>query len=143
MNQRISATPSALLRQLSAWLVGGFATIALLLSVVGLYGVTAFSVSQRTREIGVRMALGAQPTAVYRLIMKEAGWLTAIGIVVGLLGSIAAGKLLRTLLFHVQPWDIPTLLGVIFLLGLVALIASYLPAYRAAHTNPVQALQTE
>ena len=80
MSERIHDSPSAYLHRSSAYIVGGFAALALLLGVVGLYGVIAYSVSQRTREIGVRMALGAQRGSVYQLILKEAAWLTALGI---------------------------------------------------------------
>jgi ABC-type antimicrobial peptide transport system permease subunit len=124
-------------------LVGGFAALALLLSVVGLYGVIAYSVSQRTREIGVRMALGAQRSSVYQLILKEASWLIALGIVAGLAGSIAVTALMGKLLFGVHSWDVPTLAAVALLLGLSALVASYIPARRAASVNPVEALRAE
>lgn len=143
MSQRIAASPAALLHQFSAWLVGGFAGLALVLGVVGMYGVVAFSVSQRTREIGVRMALGAQRSAVHRLIVKEAGWLTALGISVGLICAAVAGKLMSRLLFQVRAWDVATLAGVAVVLGSAALVASYLPARRAARVNPVEALRTE
>ena len=117
--------------------------LALTLGVVGLYGVVAFSVSQRTREIGVRMALGAQRSTVHRLILKEAGRLTGIGTGAGLICSIIAGKLMGNLLFQVHPWDASTLTSVTALLGVAALIASYLPARRAAQVNPIEALRTE
>ena len=112
MADRINESPSAYLHRSSAWLVGGFAFLALLLGVVGLYGVIAYSVSQRTREIGVRMALGAQRSSVYQLIMKEAAWLAGMGIGVGLLCSIGAATLIRGLLFGVQSWDFTTLASV-------------------------------
>ena len=143
MNDRINDSPSAYLHRSSAWLVGGFAVLALLLGVVGLYGVIAYSVSQRTREIGVRMALGAQRSAVYQLILKEAGWLTAFGIVLGLGGSVAAATLIRGLLFGVSSWDVQTLAAVAGVLGVSALLASYIPARRAASVNPVEALRSE
>jgi predicted permease len=143
MNDKINGSPSAYLHRSSAWLVGGFAALALLLSVVGLYGVVAYSVSQRTREIGVRMALGAQRGSVYLLIMKEAGWLTAVGVVAGLGCSMAAATLIRKLLFGVQSWDASTLIAVAATLTILALIASYLPARRAASVNPVEALRAE
>jgi len=134
---------SAYLHRSSAWLVGGFAALALLLGVVGLYGVVAYSVSQRTREIGVRMALGAQRSSVYRLILKEAGWLTAVGIAVGLACAVAAATLMRGLLFGVRSWDVPTLAAVAAVLAVAALLASYIPARRAASISPVEALRAE
>ncbi|HEX5084474.1 MAG TPA: FtsX-like permease family protein, partial [Blastocatellia bacterium] len=143
MSDRINDSPSAYLRRSSAWLVGCFAAVALLLSVVGLYGVIAYSVSRRTREIGVRMALGAQRRSVYLLILKEAGGLTAVGIVAGLFCSVAAATLMRALLFGVNSWDAPTLITVASALAASALIASYIPARRAAAVNPVEALRAD
>jgi macrolide transport system ATP-binding/permease protein len=143
MVQRINESQTAYLHRSSAWLVGGFAAMALLLGVVGLYGVIAYSVSQRTREIGVRMALGAQQSSVYRMILKEAGWLTGFGIVAGLMCSIAVGTLMRKLLFGIHTWDVSTLAAVAVLLGVSALLASYFPARRAASVNPVEALRAE
>jgi macrolide transport system ATP-binding/permease protein len=143
MTDKIDATQAALLHRFSAWLVGGFAMIALVLGVVGLYGVVAYSVSQRTREIGVRMALGAQRSSVYALIMRQAGWLTAIGLVVGLVCSVGSSWLIRSLLFGVQAWDAATLAAVAFVLALTSLAASLLPARRAASVDPVQALRRE
>jgi predicted permease len=143
MTQRLHDSPSAALHRSSAWIVGLFAALALFLSVVGLYGVIAYSVSQRTREIGVRMALGAQRSSVYRLILREAGRLALIGIAAGLLCSLAATTLLRSLLFRVQTWDVTTLAAVAVTLGAAALLASYLPARRAASVNPTEALHAE
>jgi predicted permease len=141
--QRINDSQTAYLHRSSAWLVGGFAALALLLGVVGLYGVIAYSVSQRTREIGVRMALGAQQSSVYRMILKEAGWLAGFGIVAGLMCSIAVATLIRKLLFGIHTWDVSTLAGVALVLGASALLASYFPARRAASVNPVEALRAE
>jgi macrolide transport system ATP-binding/permease protein len=143
MDQRIHDSPPAYLHRASAWLVGSFAVLALLLSVVGLYGVIAYSVSQRTREIGVRMALGAQRSTVYQLILKQAARLIAVGIVAGLAGSIAAATLMRNLLFGTEAWDAFTLITVALVLGSAALLASYLPARRAASVNPLAALRAE
>jgi macrolide transport system ATP-binding/permease protein len=143
MRERIHDSPAAYLHRSSAYLVGGFAAVALLLGIVGLYGVTAYSVSQRTREIGVRMALGAERGAVYRLVLSEAGWLTVAGIGAGLVCSIAAATLIRKLLFGVSMWDVTTLAGVALVLAVAALLASYLPARRAASVNPVEALRAE
>ena len=143
MAARINESPSAYLHRSAAWLVGGFAFLALLLGVVGLYGVIAYSVSQRTREIGVRMALGAQRESVLQLIMKEAGGLAAAGIVVGLVCAVGAATLMRALLFGVQSWDVATLAGVAIVLAISAMSASYLPARRAASVNPIEALRYE
>jgi macrolide transport system ATP-binding/permease protein len=111
--------------------------------VVGLYGVIAYSVNQRVREIGIRMALGAQPGSVYRLILRQAGWLTTLGIAVGVAGSVCAAGLIRSLLFGVDSWDVTTLAGVAAILWIAALGASFLPARRAASLNPVEALRAE
>jgi ABC-type antimicrobial peptide transport system permease subunit len=143
MTEQLSSSQSALLHRFSAWLVGGFAALALVLGVVGLYGVVAYSVSQRTREIGVRMALGAQRGAIHRLILKEAAWLTAMGMIAGLLCSVAAANLMRSLLFGVHAWDLSTLAAVSALLGCSALLASLIPARRASSVNPVEALSAE
>ena len=130
MNERIRNSQTAYLHRSSAWLAGGFAALALLLGVIGLYGVIAYSVSQRTREIGVRMALGAERTTVYRLILKEAGWLAAVGIGAGLLCSVAAATLMRKLLFGIQSWDAPTLLAV------AAVLARLSPAGQLSSRAP-------
>jgi len=143
MTDQIENTQTALLHRLSTWLVGGFAAIALVLSVVGLYGVIAYSVSRRTREIGVRMALGAQRSSVYKMVMGEAGLLIGLGVAVGLAGSVGAAMLMGKLLFGVQAWDAETLIGVAVVLGISALLASYFPARRAASVNPTEALRTE
>ena len=143
MNARINDSSSAYLHRSSAWLVGGFAAIALLLGVVGLYSVIAYSVSRRTREIGVRMALGAQRSVVYRLVMKEAAWLTGFGIASGFVGSMAAATLIRGLLFGVQALDLATFAAVSGTLAVAGLSASYFPARRAANVDPMVALRYE
>jgi predicted permease len=143
MAAKIDTTQAALLHRFSAWLVGGFAVMALVLGVVGLYGVIAYSVSQRTREIGVRMALGARRSSVYALIIRQAGWLTMAGLAIGMACSVGTSLLIRKLLFGVQAWDAVTLACVAVLLGLAAMAASFLPARRAASVNPTDALRAE
>jgi predicted permease len=143
MTQQIEMSQSSLLHQFSTWLVGGFAAMALVLGVVGLYGVVAYSVSQRTREIGVRMALGAQRGTVYKMVMRQAGWLIATGLAIGLVCSVGTSLLMRKLLFGVEAWDVPTLAGAAALLGMCAIAASFLPAHRAASVNPTEALRAE
>jgi len=143
MTARVNNAQSVYLRRSSTWLVGGFAAVALLLGVVGLYGVIAYSVSQRTREIGVRIALGAQRGTVYRLIIKEAGVLALAGIVIGTGCAILAASLMRKLLFGTPPWDLTTLVCVAGVLGASALLASFLPARRAASVDPISALRAE
>jgi predicted permease len=143
MNDRINQSPAAYLRRSSAWLVGGFAALALLLGVIGLYGVIAYTVSARTREIGVRIALGAQPGAVYQLVLGQAGKLIAGGVIVGLGAAIGLAGLMSTLLFGVESWDLPTLGAVAVVLAFCGLLAAFQPAKRAASLNPVEALRAE
>jgi predicted permease len=143
MEQRIHDSPAAYLHRASATLVGSFAGLALLLSVVGLYGVIAYSVGQRTREIGVRMALGAQRSVVYRMVLGEAGRLVVMGLMAGLLASMGAASLIRRLLFSTQAWDGFTLASVAAILAAFALAASFLPAHRAASIDPAQSLRAE
>jgi predicted permease len=143
MRDRIADSPSAYLQRSSAWLVGGFAALALLLGIVGLYGVIAYSVSQRTREIGLRLAMGAQRRSVYELILGEAGRLVVVGLLLGVVCSVAAARLMRTLLFDTAPWDVTTLAIVAAVLAVAAMLASYIPARRAASVNPIEALRVE
>jgi macrolide transport system ATP-binding/permease protein len=143
MASRIADSPTAYLHRSSAWLVGGFAALAFLLSVVGLYGVVAYSVSQRTREIAIRLTLGAQRGAVYQLVLTEAGRLAIAGIVIGLVCAVAAASLMRGLLFGVPSWDASTLAAVAATLATAALLASYIPARRAASLDPVETLRAE
>lgn len=117
--------------------------MALLLGLVGLYGVIAYSVSRRTREIGVRIALGAQKRSVYQMILNEAGRLTVVGILAGVICSLIATTLMKKLLFGVRSWDIATLALVAVVLGLSGVAASFLPARRAASVNPIEALRVE
>jgi macrolide transport system ATP-binding/permease protein len=143
MNDQIQSSQAALLHSFAMWLVGGFAVMALVLGVVGLYGVVAYSVSQRTREIGVRMALGAQRSTVYGMVMRQAAWLTVVGVGLGLVCSVGASLAIRQVLFGVAAWDVPTLALVSLVLGASSLAASFLPARRAASVNPMEALRAE
>ena len=130
-------------RRFNALLLGLFAGVALLLAVSGLYGVLAYSVSRRTREIGVRLALGARPGDILRLIVAHGMLLTFGGLVIGLAGALMVARLLSGLLFGVGSTDPATFVGVSGLLAGVALLASYLPARRAARVDPIVALRQE
>jgi macrolide transport system ATP-binding/permease protein len=143
MMQHISGSQTAYLHRSAAWLIGGFSVLALLLGTIGLYGMISYSVGQRTREIGVRMALGAQRASVYQMVLLEGGRLVAWGIGSGLMCSLALTMLLRNMLFGVQSWDMATLSMVVVVLAAAAVSASYFPARRAASINPVEALRTE
>ncbi|MCM2273535.1 MAG: ABC transporter permease [Candidatus Didemnitutus sp.] len=130
-------------KQLFAWIFGIFGGVALVLSGVGLYGVMAYSVNQRTQEIGVRMALGAAPGAVLRLILREGGLRLALGLAIGLGLGFLAGKLQTNFLYGVTPTDPATFLGVALTLGTAGLLACLVPALRAVRVNPVEALRSE
>jgi predicted permease len=143
MDQTIEDSNAAYMHRVSAWLVGGFALLALVLSIVGLYGVVAYSVAQRAKEIGVRMALGAQRNSIYGLVLRQAGWLTAAGLACGLVCSAGASVLIRKLLFGVKAWDVWNVVCVVVLLGLASIVATFLPARRAASVNPAEALRAE
>ncbi len=125
------------------FLLGGFAIIALLLSAIGIYGVMAYTVSRRTREIGVRMALGARRVDILRLIFNESMALTLIGLFLGLAGAYAITRAMNSLLFEVTSTDPPTFAVVTLLLCSVAFLASYIPARRAARVDPMVALRYE
>ena len=143
MEDQMNSTQSALMHRTAMWLVDGFAAIALVLGIVGLYGVVAYSVGQRTREIGVRMALGAQRSTVYGMVMRQAAGLTIAGVGIGLACAIGAATAGKKLLFGVAAWDVPTLATVSVVLAAASLAASFLPAHRAASVNPTEALRTE
>jgi predicted permease len=124
-------------------LVGIFALAALALAAVGIYGVVAFSVTRRTQEIGIRMALGAQRPDVLRLVVGEGAGLAVLGVAIGIAASFAITRLLSSLLFEVKATDPITFIGVAVLLTFVALLASYIPARRAMHLDPNTALRFE
>jgi predicted permease len=124
-------------------LSAAFAFLATLLASVGLYGVLAYTVSQRTREIGLRMALGADSARVRAMILKQVGWMTLAGVIVGVTGAYYLGKAAASLLFQLQPYDPSVIASSVVLLTLVALGAGYIPAYRASRVQPMQALRYE
>ncbi len=124
-------------------LLGAFATIAMTLACVGIYGVMAYLVSQRTQELGIRMALGAQRRDILNLVLGKGMRLTLLGIGTGLVAAFGLTRLMDTLLFGVSPTDPFTLSAVALLLALVAFAACYVPAIRAVRIDPMQALRTE
>jgi len=130
-------------RRFNLLLVGLFAAAAMLLAMAGIFGVLAYSVARRTREIGVRIALGASMGNVLRLVLRQALITAVIGVAVGLAGSALLTRTMRSLLFEVSPDDPVTLAGVTLLLLLVALLASYIPARRATRVDPIVALRYE
>ena len=130
-------------QRFSAWLLSGFSLVALVLAGVGIYGVLAYSVTARTRELGVRAALGADSARIIALVLKTGARPVVGGLVIGVAGALALTGLLKSLLFGIGPRDPLTFIVVPCLLAAVALIAAYLPARRAAHLDPMDALRAE
>jgi putative ABC transport system permease protein len=130
-------------RRFNLLLVGVFALTALLLAIAGVFGVLAYSVAQRTREFGVRIALGASPRAILRMVLAQGMLTIAIGTAIGLAGSFALTRTMRSLLFEISPNDPLTIAGVAVLLVLIAALASYIPARRATRVDPTIALRYE
>jgi putative ABC transport system permease protein len=130
-------------RRLTMVLLGSFAVLALVLASVGLYGVMALTVTQRTRELGIRMALGAERTNIFKLVLGQGMTLMVIGIGIGLIGAIAAGRALMSLLYNVGVFDAGAVATAVFSLLAVALIACFVPARRATRVDPIVALRTE
>jgi predicted permease len=141
MDQRLNGSLAR--QRFSMFLLGVFALIALILAAIGVYGVMAYSVSQRTHEIGVRIALGARPDAILRLVIRQALILAALGIAIGLVGAFALTRVMSSLLFGVSATDLLTFVITSLLLGSMALMASYIPARRAAKVDPIATLQHE
>ena len=130
-------------RHMMMSLLAEFAVIALVLASVGLYGVMALTVTQRTRELGIRLALGAQRADVFRLVLSQGMLLVLAGLTIGLLGAVGAGRGLQSVLYGVRGFDLPALSFAIFALAAVALIACWLPARRATRVDPIEALRAE
>jgi putative ABC transport system permease protein len=141
MSQRIGDTLSP--RRLNLMLFGLFSALALVLAAVGLYGVVAYAAGQRTREFGIRMALGARGGDVLWLVLGHGLKLAIVGVTIGMIGAIGLTRLLTKLLFGVQPTDPPTLVGVAILLAVVATLACWIPAHRATRVAPIEALRID
>jgi predicted permease len=129
--------------RLGAWLLGAFGGLALVLAAIGIYGVLSFSVSRRTREMGIRLALGAEARDVFLLVVRDGMLLVGAGIIVGLAGALASGRSLASFLYGVSTTDLPTFAGVTVILTSVALVACVIPAFRAMRVNPIAALRYE
>jgi predicted permease len=139
----IEKSPNLWIVKLGATLFGAFGAIALALAVVGVYGVKAYAVACRTREIGIRMALGAHRRDVFALIMRQGAMQTALAVGIGLLLSLAAGRVLAKILYQVNPTDPLALISASLMLAIAALLACFFPASRATRVNPMTALRTE
>lgn len=124
-------------------LLSVFATLALLLSALGLYGVVSYSVRMRTRELGVRMALGAQRHHVLRLVLAQGMRLAVLGVTIGVAATMACGRVLSSFLYDVKPWNVATLAVAALLLAGTVLVASFLPARRASLLDPMKTIRDE
>jgi putative ABC transport system permease protein len=127
----------------NALLLSIFAASALLLTAIGIYGVLAYSVAQLTNEIGIRMALGAAQSNIFRLVIGQAMTIVGISVAIGLVGALAATRVLNSLLFGVRAWDLVTFTSIVVLIGTVAFLASWIPARRASRVDPIVALRSE
>ncbi len=143
MDEIISRSPGVFLRRYPSYLIGGFAVLALILAMVGLYGLISYAVSQRTREIGIRVALGASRRDVIALILGQGTRLALLGVTIGVAAGLALTRLMRSMLFGVSEYDPATFFGVTVLLFVVSVAASYFPAARAVRVSPVEALRYE
>jgi ABC-type antimicrobial peptide transport system permease subunit len=130
-------------RRFSLTLLGTFAALALVLGVIGVYGVTSYVVAQRTREVGLRIALGAPPAQLVRMVVGQGMRVAAVGIALGTAGALAVARAMAGLLYEVRPADAATLAGTTVVLGLATLVANYIPARRAAHVDPIESLRSD
>jgi putative ABC transport system permease protein len=137
------AAESVAVTRLALWLLGACAAIALALAAIGIYGVMAYSVRQRTREIGTRVALGADRRTIVRLVMRQGALMTAAGLAAGAGVALASARALSSILFGVPPWDPITLASAALLLVATAMAACYLPARRASAIDPARTLAAE
>jgi ABC-type antimicrobial peptide transport system permease subunit len=126
-----------------AGMTSGFALLALSLALVGIYGIMSYTVAQRTNEIGIRLALGARRRQVRSMVLREAAWLSVAGVLCGLAIALALGRLVRSMLYGLQPADPASLIGAAGLLIAVALTAGWMPAMRASSVEPMEALRHE
>jgi predicted permease len=131
------------MERLFAALTVGFGVLALALACVGIYGVMAYSVANRTNEIGIRLALGAQPGQVRGMILRESTWLAIAGAIAGVAAALLLTRLVKTMLYGIEPWDPLTMIGGVVILQAVAVAASWIPARRAAGVQPMEALRHE
>jgi ABC-type antimicrobial peptide transport system permease subunit len=143
MAQIIGDSPTMVLRAYPAYLLAGFAGTALLLAVLGIYGLLAYSVVQRKRELGLRLALGAEPRDLRRLVVASGVKLTLLGAAFGIACAIGGARLISSLLFGVKSTDPWTFTGVCFLLIFATLPATYIPAFRATQVDPMESLRCE
>jgi ABC-type antimicrobial peptide transport system permease subunit len=139
--QQIDAT--MVQERVFASLTAAFGILALALACVGVYGIMAYTVSQRTNEIGIRLALGARRGQVRGMVLKEAGWLAAVGVIAGVAAALWLGQLVKSMLYGLKPTDPASLLGAACLLLGVALLAGWIPAMRASRVEPMEALRHE
>ncbi len=130
-------------RRLTMILLAVFAGLALVLASIGIYSVMAYTVTQRTSEIGVRMALGAGPRDVLRMVVGEGMKLVSVGLIIGLIGALAVSRIVTAVLYGTTPTDPLVYAGVIFVIGFVALLANLIPAFRATRIDPMVALRTD
>src|SRR4029079_9385093 len=143
MDEMIAQTPASFMRRFPALLISIFAFVALLLASIGIYGVVSYSVSQQTHYIGVRMGVGASPSDIVRMLLKQGLVLAVAGVAIGIAAAFGLMRLLRTLLFEVSTNDAATFAIVAGVLFAVALLACYLPARRATKVDPLIALRYE
>jgi len=127
----------------AAMVTGVLGVLALMLALVGTYGILSFTVRARTREIGIRIALGFEPRRVFRMLLRETWSIALFGVAIGLALSIAIGKAMEGFLFGVVPYDPVTLIAVVILMGGVSTLVGFLPARRAARVNPIETLRYE